>query len=178
MYQCGLRAVNSLLHRCRREPFQETEINDINRVVHARELELCSDGVDTLPDPEGNYPLEVLIVALRRRGLATSIVHPRYYGEAAQHRHRRLVMGDVVGFLVGTGNHYFSIVRGRDLCTWLKEDDDRPRETHPPAIAMSHHRNGCAHGSPYAMIGELKPLPSMVLQVRMAQPIDDMTMPK
>lgn len=52
--RCGLRAVNALLEASRRPPLTAEDLDAITARLHTREREVCPDGRDTVPDPEGN----------------------------------------------------------------------------------------------------------------------------
>ena len=105
--------MNAVLDRGGRDRFDATEMDALNRDVFSIERELCLEGSDTKPDPEGNDPIDVLLLALQSRGMATSFVHPRYFSTDAMQRNPRPVSADVVGYLVGTGTHYLAVVRDR-----------------------------------------------------------------
>ena len=91
-------------------PVTAAELDSINRDLHDREKEVYGEGEDLLQvDPRGNYPVEVLMAALRRRGYATGYIRPRSATTTADVERR-----SVVGYLLGTGDHYLALVRDRD----------------------------------------------------------------
>lgn len=72
---CGMHALNALLMSARTHPlYTAKELDGINRDLHALEQAWCPDGQDTVPQAEGNWPVDVLLVALRRRGLSGQFV--------------------------------------------------------------------------------------------------------
>jgi hypothetical protein len=109
---CGLHALNAVLRATGRPPYAAARLDHLTRILHAREVSLCPDGRDVAPDPRGNYPLETLLLALKRRGLRPEFVR----SPAADPRpvdHRR-----TVGYLVGTGDHYTAVVRDARRTGW------------------------------------------------------------
>ena len=116
--RCGLHAVNAILTAAGGPSIRTcdaAELDAITAELHRRERALCPEGRDTAPDPEGNYPVETLFVALRRRGLRSSY----------ERRVRELVPRTVVGYLLGTGSHYLALVRTRH--NWQLFDDGVPK---------------------------------------------------
>lgn len=104
MQHCGLHAVNALLGRRAARPVDAAEMDAVNRELHRREREIHREGDDLRPDPTGNYPVEVLIQVLARRGLHAEYVH----------RPRRARRRGTVGYLLATGAHYVALVRDDD----------------------------------------------------------------
>jgi hypothetical protein len=100
--RCGLHAVNAILRAVPGARLCDAdELDHITVELHRRETTLCPEARDTVPDGEGNYPVEALFVALRRRRL-----------HAAYTRHtQRVESHHTVGFLLGTGSHYVAVVR-------------------------------------------------------------------
>lgn len=114
---CGLYALNALLLAADRaaDPYTQNDLDRLNAEVHRRERELCAEAGDTAPDRAGgNYPLEVLLLALQRRGLRASFHH--------RHRCRPTMVADrgraAVGYLVGNGRHYVAVVRAAGTAGW------------------------------------------------------------
>ena len=105
MLHCGLHAVNALLASDKRiRPATAAELDRINHRLHDLERAVHAEGEDLRPDARGNYPVEVLMQCLGRRGLSTQFVrHPN-----TARIHRR-----TVGFLLATGDHYVAVVRER-----------------------------------------------------------------
>lgn len=122
-------AINSILSQNGSRIYTHRELDRITEHVHDRERALCPDATDTAPQPEGNYPLETLLVALRRRQFAAEyerFARPRIV------RHTVLPRS-VVGFLIGTGDHYLAIARRGSH--WILYDNgvvtDRHRTVFP-----------------------------------------------
>lgn len=118
--RCGLHAVNALLRAAGRSPVVAADLDAITARLHARERAVCPEGRDTAPDPEGNYPIETLIVALRRAGIRATYVRPTR-GLATRTPARTRT--PVVGFLVGTGGHYVAVVRDDAHSPWRVVDN-------------------------------------------------------
>ena len=146
MLHCGLHAVNAILQSLRHAPYTATEMDAITRRVHQREQELCPDGRDTEPQECGNYPLETLIVVLRLHNLSTEFEKP-----LAIIRNHFIVPRNVVGFLLGTGDHYVSIVRGSTEERWRLIDNGRLVDTDAR--------------SPFSLIARMAVPPRVVLRV-------------
>ena len=87
-------------------PWSE-DLDDMTVRVHNDERSLCTDGTDTIPQAEGNYPLETLIRALHAHRLTVQFEKPQHFvkGRAV------IVPRNVVAFLIGTGTHYLALVR-------------------------------------------------------------------
>jgi hypothetical protein len=150
MLHCGLHAVNALLNSVRLPPYHHTDLDAITAHVHARERELCPDGTDTVPQAAGNYPLETLLVALRRQGLRGEFEKP-----PPRARRFTIIPRTVVGFLLGTGDHYLAVTRGSGSEHWRLVDNGRVVDTDPR--------------SPYALIARMSVPPRVVLHVVMKQ---------
>lgn len=133
------------------------DLDRITEQVHQRERALCPDATDTAPQPEGNYPLETLLVALRRRHFAAEYERP---GRSRVVRHTVLPRV-VVGFLIGTGDHYLAIARSG--CHWLLYDNGRVVDRHR---ALNVHLRP-AHDpiSPHALVDRLHTPPRALLRV-------------
>lgn len=132
--RCGLRAVNALLDAAHRPLLEAAQLDDLTTALHERERAICPQGTDTAPHPEGNYPVETLILGLRSAGLRARYVHRR-------RAHRRVAAGvdrpsRTVGYLVGTGGHYVAVVRDRP--GWRLVDNgvtvDRDRGASPKPL--------------------------------------------
>lgn len=95
---CGLHALNALVAVDGGRPFRVSDLDRLTEWVHRRERTVCPEGVDTAPQPDGNYPLETLLVALRQRRYAPEFRRGRG-GEGAS------PPGRLLGYLVGTGRH-------------------------------------------------------------------------
>ena len=109
MLHCGLHAINAILQNLRKTPYTSPELDAITREVHKKEVALCAEGLDTEPEVEGNYPLESLLVALKRQNLQ-GVYEKSQNSTRARHV---IIPRDVVGFLLGTGSHYLALVRTR-----------------------------------------------------------------
>ena len=107
MLHCGLHAVNAILRPLRRPLYSSEDLDDMTVGVHNDERRICTDETDTIPQVEGNYPLETLLRALHAHQLSVQF-------EKAQHLvpgRTVIVPRNVVGFLIGTGTHYLALVR-------------------------------------------------------------------
>jgi hypothetical protein len=121
---CGLHAVNAVLRAVGRRPYTAARLDDLTGALHARERRLCPTARDVAPDPRGNYPLETLLLALRRRGLCAEFVRAPYDRGAPADRR-------AAGYLVGTGDHYTAVVRDDRRSGWEHWDNGRVRAAWP-----------------------------------------------
>jgi hypothetical protein len=112
---CGLHAVNALLRATGRAAYTAARLDHFTCVLHDRERSVCPDGRDVAPDPRGNYPLETLLLALKRRGLRAEFVRLPVLHRAAERR--------AAGYLVGTGDHYVAVVRDARRVGWEMWDN-------------------------------------------------------
>lgn len=134
MQLCGWYALNALLGPEDAYPLEE--LRAVNRAVHRLECSVCPGGRDTAPEASGNFPIDVLIAALERRGRKTEHVHPRRRLPAPLPR-------DVSGYLIGTGEHYVAVVRdpkasATPVSVWSLVDDGRVHQkAHSPAHLVS-----------------------------------------
>ena len=64
---CGLNAVNAVLSLIDRPPISREQLDDLNDNLAVEEALIVDEGVaiDNATDPRGNYPVEVLMTALR-----------------------------------------------------------------------------------------------------------------
>ena len=143
MLHCGLYAINAILDSIQLCPYRSEDLDAITRWIHCREKQLCPEAADTVPQVEGNYPVETLLVALRKRGLSGQYERP--------HKERYvLIRRTVVGFLIGTGNHYVAVTRMRGPGgRWRLVDNGRTTDQDPQ--------------SPYALIGRMSAKPCAVI---------------
>jgi hypothetical protein len=146
MLHCGLHAVNALLGSLRRRPYLSSELDSITCRIHRKELEICPDGTDTIPQESGNYPLETLLVALRLQHLNAEFEKP-----LPESRRHIIISRTIVGYLIGTGDHYVSIVRGLGAERWRLFDNGRVVDTDPR--------------SPFALMARMTVRPRVVLHV-------------
>lgn len=142
---CGLYALNALLDAARRQTtaaasdgdddafqtlFTREELDLLTEEVHRAERALCPEAVDTAPDAAGgNYPLEVLLRALQRRGLCAAFLPAVTRGA-----HEAEEGAAAVGYLIGTGRHYMALVRSGDLLPDWVLMDDGVAKTPPPGL--------------------------------------------
>ena len=144
MLHCGLHAINAILQKVKKVPYTSIELDHITQEVHRRETHLCPEGTDTVPQREGNYPLESLLVALRRQNMRATFekVHSLSRGGHV------IIPRNVVGFLLGTGNHYLAVVR------------TRPTERGASHWELVDNGNviGGIHASPFTIIQDLQPV--------------------
>jgi hypothetical protein len=130
--RCGLYAVNALLrHLKTASPVDAAELDDLTVDLHSRERAVCPDGTDLVPDREGNYPVETLMLALAQRGLHCAFV--RTVPPAPPR--------GTVGYLLATGSHYLSVVRqpGRDWQLVNNGDVTDTDAHHPGLIVRRNH---------------------------------------
>ena len=144
MLHCGLHAINAVLESIQECPYGSEELDAITRGIHHREKQLCPEAVDTVPQVEGNYPVETLLVAMRLRGLSGAYERPRKERYVTIHRR-------VVGFLIGTGNHYVAVTRTRGPGRWQLVDNGRTVDHDPK--------------SPYALIGRMSATPCAIIRI-------------
>ena len=103
MLRCGLYAVNAVLAVDRRyTPATAAEMDDICQRLHDLERAVHAEGTDLKPHPEGNYPVEVLMQCLARRGL---------HAEYARAQRRVPTDRGTIGSILATGDHYVAVVR-------------------------------------------------------------------
>ena len=144
MLHCGLHAINAILLKIKKVPYTSIELDHITHEVHRRETQLCPQAKDTVPQQEGNYPLESLLVALRRQNLCAIFEKARSLDRGGH----IIIPKNVVGFLLGTGNHYLAIVR------------TRPKERAASHWELVDNGNviGDPHASPFTIIQDLQPV--------------------
>ena len=77
---CGINAVNAVLDVLGRPSLTKTQVDELNDHLASEEALVLADGsaTENLRDPKGNYPIEVLMLALQTYGDCTveRIAHP------------------------------------------------------------------------------------------------------
>lgn len=116
--RCGLHAVNAVCAAHSRVPSVDADELDAHTVaLHAREREVHPDGCDNAPHPDGYYPVEALMMALRRRHLRVRFVrhaarHLQGHHHTAAAAAEAFAVGpNVLGYIAATGGHYVAVVR-------------------------------------------------------------------
>ena len=131
---CGQHAINEIMQRHDRSVYSVSDLDALTVEVHELERARCPDGRDTESHPDGYYPVETLLLAMRRKGLRS-----RFLRTTAS-----VASGEYVkapdGYLVGTGNHYVAIVPGREDNFELWDGGQRVRSAHS-ACALLHASN-------------------------------------
>ena len=142
MLHCGLHAINAILAPLRKTLYSSEELDDMTVRVHHDECSICTDGTDTVPQVEGNYPLETLLRALHAHHLMVQFEKPQHLVKGRT----VLVPRNVVGFLIGTGTHYLARVRKHK-----SPDGTRWQLVHNGVVVKD------TGGAPFTVIQDLQP---------------------
>lgn len=114
MLHCGLHAINAILEHHNLPLYTADQLDDLTQEVHRRERDVCPSGTDLVPHPEGYYPLETLILAMRNRRFRVAFVNGERPGSAFQ---------AAAGYVIGTGHHYLAVRPSRGDRGWELVDN-------------------------------------------------------